>query len=110
MYICRLLCHLAVNAFINQANYPTPVSFYAVRQSYRLQFLITMSVPVRLMYIFRKVLCNNPKKYAVVEPEGRILGQKCVDIVVRWVCCLVGMLSKIRRTKSLKNNNFKKTI
>ena len=31
------------------------------------------------------VLCNNPKKYAVVEPEGRILGQKCVDIVVRHV-------------------------
>merc|ERR1711962_213236 len=32
-----------------------------------------------------KVLCNNPKKYAVVEPEGRILGQKCADIVVRHV-------------------------
>ena len=31
------------------------------------------------------VLCNNPKKYAVVEPEGRILGQKCTDIVVRHV-------------------------
>ena len=31
------------------------------------------------------VLCNNPKKYAVVEPEGRILGQKCADIVVRHV-------------------------
>jgi len=35
--------------------------------------------------IFFKVLCNNPKKYAVVEPEGRILGQKCTDIVVRHV-------------------------
>jgi len=35
--------------------------------------------------IFFKVLCNNPKKYAVVEPEGRILGQKCADIVVRHV-------------------------
>ena len=34
---------------------------------------------------FFSVLCNNPKKYAVVEPEGRILGQKCVDIVVRHV-------------------------
>ena len=31
------------------------------------------------------MLCNNPKKYAVVEPEGRILGQKCADIVVRHV-------------------------
>ena len=31
------------------------------------------------------MLCNNPKKYAVVEPEGRILGQKCTDIVVRHV-------------------------
>ena len=30
-----------------------------------------------------QVLCNNPKKYAVVEPEGKILGQKCVDIVIR---------------------------
>merc|ERR1712013_668737 len=28
---------------------------------------------------------NNPKKYAVVEPEGKILGQKCVDIVIRHV-------------------------
>jgi len=32
-----------------------------------------------------KVLCNNPKKYAVVEPEGKIYGQKCVDIVIRHV-------------------------
>ena len=32
-----------------------------------------------------QVLCNNPKKYAVVEPEGRISGQKCVDIVIRSV-------------------------
>ena len=32
-----------------------------------------------------QVLCNNPKKYAVVEPEGKILGQKCVDIVIRHV-------------------------
>jgi len=32
-----------------------------------------------------KVLCNNPKKYAVVEPEGRISSQKCTDIVVRHV-------------------------
>lgn len=31
------------------------------------------------------VLCNNPKKYAVVEPEGRISAQKCADIVVRHV-------------------------
>ena len=31
------------------------------------------------------VLCNNPKKYAVVEPEGRIASQKCTDIVVRHV-------------------------
>ena len=31
------------------------------------------------------VLCNNPKKYAVVEPEGRIAAQKCIDIVVRHV-------------------------
>ncbi len=31
------------------------------------------------------MLCNNPKKYAVVEPEGRISAQKCIDIVVRHV-------------------------
>ena len=31
------------------------------------------------------MLCNNPKKYAVVEPEGRIAAQKCTDIVVRHV-------------------------
>ena len=35
--------------------------------------------------IFLAVLCNNPKKYAVVEPEGRIAAQKCIDIVVRHV-------------------------
>lgn len=34
---------------------------------------------------FLAVLCNNPKKYAVVEPEGRIAAQKCIDIVVRHV-------------------------
>ena len=31
------------------------------------------------------MLCNNPKKYAVIEPEGRIAAQKCIDIVVRHV-------------------------
>lgn len=31
------------------------------------------------------MLCNNPKKYAVVEPEGRITAQKCCDIVVRHI-------------------------
>jgi hypothetical protein len=36
-----------------------------------------------------QVLCNNPKKYAVVEPEGRISGQKCVDIVIRYVLYVV---------------------
>ena len=35
--------------------------------------------------VFFSVLCNNPKKYAVVEPEGRIAAQKCTDIVVRHV-------------------------
>ena len=34
---------------------------------------------------FHQVLCNNPKKYAVVEPEGKIYGQKCVDIVIRYI-------------------------
>ena len=37
------------------------------------------------MFYFFSVLCNNPKKYAVVEPEGRIAAQKCIDIVVRHV-------------------------
>ena len=37
-----------------------------------------------IIHIF-SVLCNNPKKYAVVEPEGRISSQKCTDIVVRHV-------------------------
>lgn len=32
-----------------------------------------------------KVLCNNPKKYVVVEPEGRISAQKICDIVVRHI-------------------------
>ena len=38
-----------------------------------------------IWHFFLIVLCNNPKKYAVVEPEGRIAAQKCIDIVVRHV-------------------------
>ena len=34
---------------------------------------------------FFAVLCNNPSKYAVVEPEGKIGSCKCADIVVRHV-------------------------
>ncbi len=33
------------------------------------------------------MLCNNPNSYSVVEPSGKILGRKFVDIVVRHHCC-----------------------
>ena len=46
---------------------------------------IIVSLALELFDIFLIVLCNNPKKYAVVEPEGRIAAQKCIDIVVRHV-------------------------
>ena len=51
------------------------------------EFDVTFKVMIKKIYAYwismSKVLCNNPKKYAVVEPEGRIMGQKCVDIVIR---------------------------
>ena len=44
-----------------------------------------MQPPVQSFFASIAVLCNNPKKYAVVEPEGRISAQKCCDIVVRHI-------------------------
>jgi len=63
--------------------FPGSLDFYLEDQSTHKRVL-TLYNPYDVDILF-KVLCNNPKKYAVVEPEGRILGQKCVDIVVRHV-------------------------
>jgi len=63
--------------------FPANLEFYLEDQTTHKRVL-TLYNPYDTEIIF-KVLCNNPKKYAVVEPEGRIAAQKCIDIVVRHV-------------------------
>ncbi|TRY67822.1 hypothetical protein TCAL_11120 [Tigriopus californicus] len=63
--------------------FPSRLDFYLEDQTTHKRIL-TLYNPYDMDVPF-KVLCNNPKKYAVVEPEGQIVGQKCVDIVVRHV-------------------------
>merc|ERR1712183_1211758 len=63
--------------------FPGSLDFYLDDQSTHKRVL-TLYNPYDVDILF-KVLCNNPKKYAVVEPEGRISSQKCTDIVVRHV-------------------------
>jgi len=63
--------------------FPVQLDFYFDDQTTHKR-VVTIYNPYEFDVTF-KVLCNNPKKYAVVEPEGRIMGQKCVDIVIRHV-------------------------
>lgn len=63
--------------------YPVQIDFYLEDTSTHKR-VVTIYNPYEFDVTF-KVLCNNPKKYAVVEPEGKICGQKCVDIVIRHV-------------------------
>jgi len=63
--------------------FPVQLDFYFEDQTTHKR-VVTIYNPYEFDVTF-KVLCNNPKKYAVVEPEGRIMGQKCVDIVIRHV-------------------------
>jgi len=63
--------------------FPVQLDFYFEDQTTHKR-VVTIYNPYEFDVTF-KVLCNNPKKYAVVEPEGRISGQKCVDIVIRHV-------------------------
>jgi len=63
--------------------FPVQLDFYNDDQTTHKR-VVTIYNPYEFDVTF-KVLCNNPKKYAVVEPEGRITGQKCVDIVIRHV-------------------------
>jgi len=63
--------------------FPVQLDFYYEDQTTHKR-VVTIYNPYEFDVTF-KVLCNNPKKYAVVEPEGKIYGQKCVDIVIRHV-------------------------
>lgn len=36
------------------------------------------------MYPFILVLCTSPNKFTVIDPEGVIAPQSCIDIVVRF--------------------------
>ena len=63
--------------------FPVQLDFYYEDQTTHKR-VVTIYNPYEFDVTF-KVLCNNPKKYAVVEPEGKIFGQKCVDIVIRYL-------------------------
>jgi len=61
--------------------FPTCLNFFADDQSSYKQVL-TLYNPYDFTLQF-KVFCNNPTKYNVVESEGLIKKQCCIDIVIR---------------------------
>jgi hypothetical protein len=61
--------------------FPTSLNFYTDDPSSHKQVL-TLYNPYEFTVLF-KVLCNNPSKYNVVEPEGLINSKCCIDIVIR---------------------------
>uniref|UniRef100_A0A1B6D1E0 Motile sperm domain-containing protein 3 n=1 Tax=Clastoptera arizonana TaxID=38151 RepID=A0A1B6D1E0_9HEMI len=61
--------------------FPNTITFYIEDQSTHKQVL-TIYNPYDLAVKF-KVLCTAPKKYTVVDPEGSIKPQCCIDIVIR---------------------------
>ena len=63
--------------------FPTTLEFHSDDQS-SLKQVLTLYNPYEFTIQF-KVLCNNPTKYNVVESEGLIKEQCCVDIVIRAI-------------------------
>jgi len=61
--------------------FPSSLNFYTDDPSSHKQVL-TLYNPYEFTVLF-KVLCNNPSKYNVVEPEGLINSKCCIDIVIR---------------------------
>lgn len=61
--------------------FPYSINFYLEDKATHKQVL-TLYNPYECAVLF-KVLCTAPKKYTVVDPEGSIKPQSCIDIVVR---------------------------
>ncbi|XP_075227801.1 motile sperm domain-containing protein 1-like [Lycorma delicatula] len=61
--------------------FPYSINFYLEDKATHKQIL-TVYNPYECAVLF-KVLCTAPKKYTVVDPEGSIKPQSCIDIVVR---------------------------
>ncbi|KAF4526061.1 hypothetical protein B566_EDAN015080, partial [Ephemera danica] len=63
--------------------FPNTISFYLEDQRTHKQIL-TLYNPYDFPIKFN-VLCNAPKKFAVVDPAGSIRPRCCVDLVVRHI-------------------------
>ncbi|XP_035437807.1 motile sperm domain-containing protein 1 [Spodoptera frugiperda] len=62
--------------------FPVALEFYLSARHTHKQLLTVYNpyeFPVNL-----KVLCTSPKKFTVIDPEGVIAPQSCIDIVVRY--------------------------
>ncbi|RZF32892.1 hypothetical protein LSTR_LSTR004283 [Laodelphax striatellus] len=61
--------------------FPTTISFYLEDKTSHKQVL-TLYNPYDFVISFR-VLCTAPRKYTVVDSEGTVKSQCCIDIVIR---------------------------
>lgn len=64
-------------------------------------------------WIFSTVLCTSPTKFSVIDPEGVIAPQSCIDIVVRYMqpsASHCENLDKFRITMYEKNTQQVKII
>ncbi|KAJ8719689.1 hypothetical protein PYW08_011864 [Mythimna loreyi] len=63
--------------------FPVSLEFYLnARHTYKQ--LLTVYNPYEFSVDF-KVLCTSPKKFTVIDAEGIIAPQSCIDIVVRYI-------------------------
>ncbi|PZC84967.1 motile sperm domain-containing protein 1 [Helicoverpa armigera] len=62
--------------------FPVSLEFYLNARHTHKQ-LLTVYNPYDFSVNF-KVLCTSPKKFTVIDPEGVIAPQSCIDIVVRY--------------------------
>lgn len=62
--------------------FPVSLEFYLAARHTHKQ-LLTMYNPYDFAVNF-KVLCTSPNKFTVIDPEGVIAPQSCIDIVVRY--------------------------
>ncbi|KAJ2951455.1 hypothetical protein O0L34_g13607 [Tuta absoluta] len=62
--------------------FPVSLEFYLTARHTHKQ-LLTVYNPYDFSVNF-KVLCTSPNKFTVIDPEGTIAAQSCIDIVVRY--------------------------
>ncbi|KAK9703175.1 MSP (Major sperm protein) domain [Popillia japonica] len=61
--------------------FPTNLKFYlGSRQNYKQMLTIYNPYEFKIRY---KVLCTTPNKYTVIDPDGSIAPQSCIDLVIR---------------------------